>query len=657
MRKIIFALGCALFATAGSAQNSYRALRFSQPGAFFSYEMMSVHEQNQQRLQSFSEACRSRADMERYIHEARERFRKIAGEMPVRGDLQAWTVATVQADGFSVEKIIFQSTPGRYVTAHLYMPATRHGKIPACIEMCGHGLAGKGNGSVIAVRMAVNGIAVLVVDPIGQGERLQLTDAGGKPLTRGVTTAHTLLNPAFCLLGSNLAAQEFFDNSRAVDYLQSRKEIDGDRIGCYGFSGGGTQSAYLIGLDDRIKVGCVGLFFSSRERTLELQGPSDGCQWIPGEGRERIEIADMAMMAAPSPFIVLDGKYDFVDHWGALQAFDEVKRCYTALGHPDHVDQYYCEDGHATPLDVQTRMVKWFRKWLAGDEGELKVPAAWRGENMNCTQAGQVNLAFNDAKSTMQLCREQMDRLAEARDAFCRQPLTDIQQRMKQLLGLPPAFNDSIEAVATGHTALRSGEEFRYQVNCEGQMPLPVIVRIPAGVSPASRIVVHLHDEGKGWYLSEEDRHDATSDGTIEIAADLRGFGETADLYTQNLAKYWNKEYRCAVTALHAGRPLMGQRVADIRTLLNFCTADDRLRGRSVTVVADGINAVAVMHAAILDDRIHSAELTNTLKTWRSYIGNPLQRDMMSNVLIGVLRCYDIPDLVRLSKGRIHIAD
>ena len=130
--------------------------------------------------------------------------------------------------------------------------------------MCGHGLQGKGNGSGTAVQMARNGIAVLVVDPIGQGEMQQLIDGTGRNLTRGVTTEHTLLAPAYNLLGTSLEAQIFWDNSRAVDYLCSRKDIDAKHIGCYGFSGGGTEASYLLALDDRIQAASVGLFFQSK---------------------------------------------------------------------------------------------------------------------------------------------------------------------------------------------------------------------------------------------------------------------------------------------------------------------------------------------------------------------------------------------------------
>ncbi len=655
--RLIVSAFAVFVATGLQAQNPYKALKFKTATSFYNYEMLPVHAQNAERQQALDKACQSKAAMQAYVSRLRADFTRLAGTMPDRGKLNAKVVGTLKGPGFVVEKIVFQSTPGRYVTAHLYLPEKVQGKIPACIEMCGHGLDGKGTGSGSAEQLAVNGIASMVVDPFSQGERQQTIDTAGKNLTRGVTTEHTLLAPGFILLGSSLAAQEFFDNSRAIDYLLTRKDIDGDRIGCYGFSGGGTQSSYLAALDDRVKASCVGLFFSSRERTLETQGPSDGCQWIPSEGQAHIEIADMAMMNAPKPFLVLDGRFDFVDHWGALCAFEEVQRCYALLGAPDAAEQFYYDDGHAIPQKSQEKMVSFFRKALLHDaSGQVKPYTYWRSDEMRCTRTGQVNLEYADARSAMQECADQMDRLSADRQTFCAQPIAQVRQRILQLLGLP-SLNNHWEATETRHERLRDVEEYRYQLDCEGEYPVPVIVRIPTDATPQSRICIHLSDAGKGSVLAEADRRDLFSDGTVHVYADLRGFGETSDIFEYNLSKYWNSQYRAAVTALHAGRPLIGQRVQDLHTLLNFCASDDRLKGRPVTVEADGINAVVVMHAAVLDDRIGSAKLTRTLKTWRSYILQPLQHDMMPNVIPGVLHYYDIPDLLTKTGGRITIED
>jgi hypothetical protein len=653
----------ALMALMPMQAEDYKALRFSQSAAWHSYLMLDLHQRNAARQEALNRAFRSKKEMLQYIEEVRTRMKRIVGTLPERGDLKASVVGRVEGEGYAIEKVLFQSSPGRYVTAHLYLPKGAKGdagKVPACIEMCGHGLRGKGESSISAIRMAVNGIAVMVVDPLAQGERLQLIDAQGAPLTRGVTTEHTLLNPAYNLLGSSLAVQEYWDNSRAIDYLLTRPEIDGERIGAYGFSGGGTQAAYLIALDDRIQTGCVGLFFSSRERTLEIQGPSDGCQQIPYEGKEEIEIADMIMMRAPKPFIVLDGKYDFVDHWGALCAFEELQQCYKVLGKPENVSQYYAEDGHAMPLDVQQKLVEWFVRGLSvkgsGITMEAKLPDL-KGVDMHCTRSGQVNLEFADARSVQQETLEEMDRLATERSTFLAKGKSEVQRTMLQLLGIEEGFNDSIAFVPTGHNVLRDAEEYRFQINCNGQMPIPCVIWVPSNVNEQSEVEIHLHERGKAWFLNDLSKRDAVSNGNILVAADFRGLGELEDPYLYNFSKYWNKDYRTSATALHIGRPLLGQRVADMHTLLNFCDRHEWLRGRKVKVVADGVYGPVLMHAAVLESRIAGATLTHCLKSWRSYLEQPLQHDMVGNVLYGVLHYYDLPDLIRLSEGRVRVVD
>src|SRR5690606_35697068 len=101
---------------------------------------------------------------------------------------------------------------------------------------------------------AANGISVMVVDPISQGERVQFIDSEGRRILRGSTTEHTLLNAGAILTGSSVAAWELHDNIRALDYLVSRPEIDSNRIGCMGNSGGGAQTMWFIGFDDRVKA-------------------------------------------------------------------------------------------------------------------------------------------------------------------------------------------------------------------------------------------------------------------------------------------------------------------------------------------------------------------------------------------------------------------
>ena len=658
---------------------NHGALKFSQSSAWFSYLMLQQHLRDDQRDEEFRQALSSRRAMQAYIARVQQKMQQLAGPLPDRTDTEGRVVGRVEGPGFTVEKVVFKSRPGHYVTAHLYLPgtgsaptpATSSARYPVCIEMCGHGLNGKGSGSGTAIQMALNGIAVLVTDPIGQGEMQQLIDEQGRNKTRGVTTAHTLLAPVYNLLGSSLEAQIYWDNSRAIDYLSTRPDIDIAHVGCYGFSGGGTEASYLLALDPRIQAAAVGLFFSDRTRTLEIQGPSDGCQWIPGEGALGINHADMALCMAPRPFLVLDGLYDFVDHYGALRGMRELQQAYHVLGADEQVDQYYCADGHACPPDAMEHLVGWMKRWLQQTDAQPQIAeVSWRGQDMLCTQRGQVNLEFVDAQSTMQDALARYDQLAAQRQAFVGQSLATVRPRICEVLGLDasvlsqeslpttlPGSPLAKAVVPSGRTHGKDYEEYRFQLNREGEMPVAVVVRIPDAATPDSPIELHLCEQGKAWFLNDRDRQDMTTNGSIIIAADVRGVGEMEDPYIYNHTKYWNREWRCAVVALHEGRPLLGQRVVDVLTLLDFCSHHPLLQGHPIQAYGDGLFGPVLMHAAVLDDRLQRVTLTRTLKTWRDYLANPLQHDMYSNVVQGVLQYYDLPDLVKLSAGRVRIID
>lgn len=659
-RTLCVGLGIMIGSSMASAQHEFSALSWNQSIAYNSYLMREVHQQFADRQIAIHKAFTSSKEMQKYLDNCRERYQKIVGAFPEKGTLNARVVGQVQGTGYRIEKIIFESKPGRYVTANLYMPEQSTTPVPAALELCGHGLNGKGPFSNSAMLMAVNGIAVLVVDPIGQGERLQLINEEGKPLTRGATTEHTLLNAGFNLVGTSLAAQEYWDNHRALDYLLTRPDIDSERIGIYGSSGGGTQTAYYVGLDPRVKVAAICSFFSTRERTLELQGPSDGCQHIPYEGREQLEVPDFALMMAPRPLLILSGKYDFVDLWGAQQGYGELQQCYKALGCPEKVDMLTVETGHGLGAEKKQKLVSWFKLWLKEDKSPVKKAPQERFQlaDVLCTAKGQVNISIPDAVSTMEENVRLVEEWAPQRKAFLTGNNNKIRAKVLELLGLKGLPVHKIRVEATGHDSKREYEQYKFQLIREGEMPVPCVLFVPAKATATSPVELRLQEEGKGTYLSEYTNITAAlTDGKILLLADLRGVGEMADPAFYNDAKYWNREYRNAMVSMHAGRPIMGQRVVDIVTLLDFCSEHALLKGRSIKICANGIYGPAVIHAAYLDERIAGADIARSVKTWKDYIQNPMQRDMYSNVLYGVLKYYDLPDLIQLCKSPVRFVD
>jgi cephalosporin-C deacetylase-like acetyl esterase len=203
----------------------------------------------------------------------------------------------VQRDGYRVEKVIFESQPKHYVTALLFLPDTKRfpPPVPGVIIPCGHAGEAKAYEAyqTMGASLAFNGMAALVFDPIDQGERSQMPSA--LPRLQG-TTAHTMLNVGSILLGRSTARFEIWDGMRAIDYLQSRPEIDAARIGCTGNSGGGTQTSYLMALDDRISVAAQVATSPASSPSLTI-GPQDGEQNIFGQLRSN-DHADYLMMRA-----------------------------------------------------------------------------------------------------------------------------------------------------------------------------------------------------------------------------------------------------------------------------------------------------------------------------------------------------------------------
>ncbi|MBI3856622.1 MAG: metalloendopeptidase, partial [Planctomycetes bacterium] len=132
----------------------------------------------------------------------RAKFIEALGGFPEKTPLNAKVVGTVKGDGFRVEKVIYESRPGHHVTAVLYLPEGK-GPFPGVLVPCGHSDKGKAEEAYqrISLLLVKNGLAVLCYDPIGQGERMQLLNAEGKPAIKGNTTEHTMAGIGALLVG------------------------------------------------------------------------------------------------------------------------------------------------------------------------------------------------------------------------------------------------------------------------------------------------------------------------------------------------------------------------------------------------------------------------------------------------------------------------
>ena len=229
----------------------------------------------------------------------------VLGGMPEHTPLNARITGSVECDGFRMENIIFESQPGVFVTAHMALPALVKPPYPVVLMPLGHSNAGILNPRYAAhlAMAARSGFAAFAWDPISQGERRQAVDPKYDYVDT-CSTEHCRLGARAWLVGWNFARFRIWDAVRAIDYVESRPDLDTSKLGIMGTSGGGTMSAYMQAFDPRIKVSFPNCYVSSlREVVCErgchdaehaaerLQPHSDSCDGPAARGaRDRQQV-------------------------------------------------------------------------------------------------------------------------------------------------------------------------------------------------------------------------------------------------------------------------------------------------------------------------------------------------------------------------------
>ncbi len=649
-----FLLGLIFFLSSTSfvqAQNTYAVLDWKSHSTLYNAIKRELHDQYVSRDSLLNKAFETKT-LDKYREQSRKRYLELLGDFPSSSDLNVKITGTIKQDGYKIQKVVYESFPHHHVTANLYIPSGE-GPFPAVLFLCGHEATAKATLTYqqTAIRFAQNGFVVLVIDPISQGERYQLTSPTGKPLTRGGTTEHTLLSSGSNLVGTNTVAYELWDNERGLDYLSSLPMVDTTRLGCLGNSGGGTQTAYFIPYDSRIKVAAVASYVTRRERTLLLIGPQDGCQWLPKESKSMLDISDYLTMFAPKPMLILAGRYGFVDYGGTEDVYRELKDFYTQLGSPEKIKLFAYDDGHGIQKPKQIAAVKWFKRWLKKEPSSIvrKVPHTLTEQQLNVTQTGQVNTAFPEEVTIPDRNLSLADKWKEKRQVLLKKSTKkEYRAMLKKVLHLKE-YSSTVNVQNMG-AFKQSGYDFKKLIlRREGQPPLPVYFASASASSTNEKLFIILNEEGKKKFMQKKDSliKAYAQKGYALLLADLRGMGETSDYPDKNNKKYYNEEYRNAMLSLFIGKPLPGQRVEDIFTLLDYSQSKLDLQQPDIIINASGRAAEATLFAAALDKRISKIQLSETVTSFYELLKNPTMKNQYSYVVPDALKYFDLPDIVQ----------
>lgn len=573
----------------------------------------------------------------------------LGGAFPERTPLNARTVGVIEREGYKVEKVIFESQPKFYVTASLYVPTRGRGPFPAILFPLGHEEGAKAHDTWQQVlgSFAQKGYVALAWDQLGQGERVQMYDADfGESKVRHSTTEHTILGIQCLLTGDNLARYTIWDGIRALDYLLSRSEVDATRIGLTGNSGGGTHTSYLAALEDRIHVAAPSCFITSWTALLDTIGPQDAEQnlvpWI-GAG---LDHGDFIYAFAPRPFLMLSAIRDFFSISGARSTYREAQGVYKLMGVPDKVSMVEADDGHGYSKPRRLASYRWFGRWLKGVEDQEPEPAVTIAteEDLFCTESGQVTVSLG-GETVFSLNQKRAEQLRPKGRPFAKE---ELRNRVRSLTAFEAPKNVLIvkpygEITRIGYRI----EKLVYE--SEPGIHIPSLLFVPEGGSARKSAMIYVHGRGKSAAAAAGGEIEQfVKAGVIVLAIDLRGLGETRSRNTEGNDDFpvYFGDFESAMTALHIGRPLVGMQMTDVLRGVDLLAARPDVERTKIYGFGKDAGAIPLLHAAAMDDRIRKIALEGMLASYQTIIQQRIHRQIFEQVIPGVLRSYDLPDVI-----------
>lgn len=555
--------------------------------------------------------------------------------LPERADLRATVTGRIERDDLIVEKLHFQSLPGLYVTANLYRPREIQEPLPAILYVCGHAQVrtnGVSCGNKTAYQhhgiwLARHGYVALLIDTLQLGE-IEGDHHG----------THRLGQWWWNSRGYTPAGVEAWNSIRALDYLESRPEVDRSRLGITGRSGGGSYSWTTAAVDERIRVAAPVAGITDLRNHI-VDGTVEGhCDCMFFVNTHRWDYGLNAALLAPRPLLIVNTDADSIFPLDGVQRVHaQVRRLYDLHGAGANLGLVIAPGPHKDTQDLQVPVFRWFNRHLRGvdpliedaavrlfDPLELRVFSALPADQRNTRAQEWFGPAAADPAEAVADADRTLARLRER--VFAAWPPED----------LPMEGPTLIEQARHGDLEVRT-----WEVQSEPQVPLELRVITYPGQVPAA-VTLHLIDDADweawkrlgpaGWC---EVRGGGPRESMAVALLSLRGLGPGA------WAGDARKQVQIRRRFMLLGGTLDGQRVWDLRRGIRaFRVLFPGLR--HLDVAARGPLAVHAVYAALFEAgprRLRLQELPASLR-----------REAPD--YLNVLQVLDLPEALALVRRR-----
>ena len=584
----------------------------------------------------------SLVDWESRRAEYRRQLQEMLGLWPTpeRTDLQPVVTGRIERDDFTVEKLYFQTLPKLYVTANLYLPKPIAQPVPAILYVCGHSEVvtnGVSCGNKTYYQhhgewFARNGYVCLVIDTLQLGEIEGMHHGTYREgqwwwNSRGYTPAGV----------------EAWFGIRALDYLCSRPEVDKERIGMTGRSGGGSYTWTVAALDERVKVAAPVAGMTDLQNQV-VDGVVEGhCDCMFFVNTYRWDFPQVAALIAPRPLLVANSDKDTIFPLdGVVRLYTQTRRIYQLYGQTNHLGLLITDGPHADTQDLQLPVFRWFNRFLKESDPLIEMAA----KKLFAPQELRV---FEELPADQRNTRIQESFVPAASTGNLKlDPNSLLTELRTEVFGGWPSEPCTVPPVLTKQSK-QSGLQVRtYHLESQPGVGLPLVLISDSKVRKPRRLILKVID-------AESPEIESLLQGNLrpeqcaELQSQMQSQQVSLAFFAPRLVHRtpWTRDPKKFIQIrrrfMLLGQTLDGMRVWDIRCAVQALQALPPWTGASLGVQAQGNMAVNAAYAALFEPGMATLQLTHL---------PPSQAEGPD--YLNVLKFVDLPQVLALLGERMQ---
>jgi dienelactone hydrolase len=578
-------------------------------------------------------------DWDRRSKAIRDSMISWTGSFPERTPLNARITGRIERRDYTIEKILFESRPNYFVSANLYLPKNVREPRPAHLNVIGHVKTGKADERYqkMSIAQVKNGFVVLTIDQLGQGER-QVSDY--KSWGEAPGNAHQITGIQAFLCDTHVFNFMVWDVIRAIDYLESRPEVDSEKICMTGSSGGGMMTTYILPFDDRIAVSVPTCNPNTWSYRAHANLATEHEEVFFGAFEGGIDPrGDPLFTHVPKPLLINATTDDDLNPpRGVWDLSTWLYKSYSAHGVPEKLSTTMVKAGHAYNREQREITYSWILRWTGLDSSNFweKDASLEKEKDLWATDSGSV---FNKSgsKATHDLVLDYWQKnKADWGEIKTAEDLNNHKTKVKALM--KDVLNTELHKIKVTH-------DFKVGRSVGGIIIRPFVLKPEQGIllpgvlleqvtnNSDREVILYINETGKSGILKDtEIVKEILEQGYSICAVDLRGTGETSPDMAD---KFWD---------FLAGKPIFGQRVSDILTIVKWLKGEE-INARKIKLWGTGMGALYGAFAGVVSKDIAGFVLEEPLISFENVVQVDIPGYNYEILLPGILEKFDMTQI------------